>query len=113
MSIMYTSIFAYVTPNQPIKKGGYALTTYREGQPEKGFFDMWSMVGGDWYKCVKYYDEKPEHVVLPEGLYYHTSLVKDDTPPYIELTPRKAQYFNRYLTDAEVDEQVAQMRTEK
>ena len=26
---------------------------------------------------------------------------------------RKARYFNRYLTDAEVDEQVAQMRSEK
>jgi hypothetical protein len=25
---------------------------------------------------------------------------------------RKARYFNRYLTDAEVDEQVAQMRSE-
>jgi hypothetical protein len=110
---MDSSIFAYMTPNQPIKRGGYALTTYRKGLPEKGFFDMWSMVGDDWYKCVKYYDECPENVILPEAVYYHTSLAKDDTPPYIEVDLRKARYFNRCLTDAEVDEQVAEMRSEK
>jgi hypothetical protein len=34
---------------------------------------------------------------------------KYEKPP----VDRKARYFNRYLTDAEVDEQVAQMRSEK
>jgi hypothetical protein len=34
---------------------------------------------------------------------------KYEKPP----VERKARYFNRYLTDAEVDEQVAQMRSEK
>lgn len=110
---MDSSIFAYVTPANPIKERGYALTTYRRGQPEKGFFDMWSMVGGDWYKCVKYYDEKPEIIVLPEGDYLHTSIIEDTTPPYMEVKASKARYFNRYLTDAEVDDQVDQMRDEK
>lgn len=82
---MDSSIFAYVTPAKPIKKKGYALTTYREGQPEAGFFDSWSMAGGDWYRCIKYYDRKPEFVILPEGRYLHTSLAEDDTPPYIEV----------------------------
>jgi hypothetical protein len=36
-------------------------------------------------------------------------IAKHEKPP----VDRKARYFNRYLTDAEVDEQVAQMRSEK
>jgi hypothetical protein len=108
---MDTSIFAYLTPAKPIKRGGYALTTHRKGKPEDGFFNRWQHMGYDYYRCVKYYDEKPETVTLPAGEYYNTTLSEDDTTPYVEVC--KARYFNRYLTDAEVDEQVAQMRSEK
>jgi hypothetical protein len=106
-----TSIFAYLTPAKPIKRGGYAVTTYRKGRPEEGFFDSWQHMGSDCYRCVKYYDEKPETITLPAGEYHNTTLSEDDTTPHVEV--RKARYFNRYLTDAEVDEQVAQMRSKK
>jgi hypothetical protein len=108
---MDTSIFAYLTPAKSFKTRRYTLTTYRKGEPEAGFFDSWQDAGYDCYRCVKYYDKKPETVTLPAGEYHNTTLSEDDTTPYVEV--RKARYFNRYLTDAEVDEQVAQMRSEK
>jgi hypothetical protein len=108
---MDTSIFAYLTPAKPIKRGGYAVTTYLKGRPEEGFFDSWQHMGNDYYRCVKYYDKKPETLTLPLGEYHNTTLSEDDTTPYAKV--RKTRYFNRYLTDAEVDEQVAQMRIEK
>ena len=57
------------------------------------------------------------NIDILEGEYYKgkafTALCdmieKHEKPP----VDRKARYFNRYLTDAEVDEQVAQMRSEK
>jgi len=49
---------------------------------------------------------------LGEEIRFHVDdLLKDDTTPYVEVL--YARYFNRYLTDAEVDEQVDQMRSEK
>jgi hypothetical protein len=108
---METSIFAYLTPAKSFKTRRYTLTTYRKGEPEVGFFDSWQDAGNDYYRCVKYYYEKPKTVTLPAGVYYNTNLSEPYTSPYMKA--RKARYFNRYLTDAEVDEQVAQMRSEK
>ena len=110
---MDTSIFAYFMPTKPIKTGGYTLTTYRKGKPEAGFFDSWQDAGNDWYKCFKRYDGHPGKVVLPAGVYEWTQLSEDVLVPTGKAKVRKARYFNHYLTDAEVDEQVAQMRSEK
>ena len=82
---MDTSVFAYVTPAKPIKRGCFALTTYRKGRPEEGFFDSWQNMGSDWYRCVKYYDEKPQALTLPVGEYHNTILSEDDTTPYMRV----------------------------
>jgi hypothetical protein len=37
----------------------------------------------------------------------------EETYAALQVKPRNARYFTRYLTDAELDEQVDQMRNEK
>jgi hypothetical protein len=74
--------------------------------------ELWEEGFGDGLPFVPFHPKpKSETVTLPAGEYHNTTLSEDDTTPHVEV--RKARYFNRYLTDAEVDEQVAQMRSEK
>jgi uncharacterized small protein (DUF1192 family) len=56
---------------------------------------------------------KAEVQELMDELAYHGIYPNDLTATEKQPVVRKARYFNRYLTDAEVDEQVAQMRSEK
>jgi hypothetical protein len=56
---------------------------------------------------------KAEVQELMDELAYHGIYPNDLAALEKQPVVRKARYFNRYLTDAEVDEQVAQMRSEK
>jgi hypothetical protein len=73
----------------------------------------------DWVliEAAKQADMRDPDIEWLRGLYHYGGtltalcdlIAKHEKPP----VDRKARYFNRYLTDAEVDEQVAQMRSEK
>ena len=67
---MATSAFAYTAPVEPIDPQKYSLVTFTPDKPEHGYFDHFVAIGGDWYKCTKYFATRPETVVLPEGRYY-------------------------------------------
>jgi len=74
--------------------------------------ELWEEGFGDGLPFVPFHPKpKSETVTLPAGEYHNTTLSEDDTTPHVEV--RRVRYFNRYLTDAEVDEQVAQMRSKK
>jgi hypothetical protein len=65
---------------------------------ERSSWDVWPIA-----KLRYFYDDGGTYRALCD------MIEKYEKPP----VDRKARYFNRYLTDAEVDEQVAQMRSEK
>lgn len=81
---MDTSVFAYVTPAKPIRPYRYALSAFRKGEPEPGYWNVTSPVGYDWYRCVKYFDEIPNLPLdMPPGTYEMVQVADDGVNPYI------------------------------